>query len=317
MPRDPRTWQHWPDIYFPHSSKLPNGWTRLWDETAHRIVCYRVLDGMIQHNHKAPASALPLLDKQTRSDLELAAKKELLAGCYSVADLRVVPALRADRRKMLLNLHAANIKEGYPTVAPVEEPELLGTDAAPPYSVPALPALPEAAPPSPPSPTAVPHQQPLSGTMELAASPPSDDLPPVEYTPPLFAMSNSTLQHVIRPTVYIQLPWSIPHALTESGAYLSELCGCAPVSEYPALHVLASTGAVTANHPLPTGLAGPCAWDKASPRARAGHRTSPLVGHHSNRLQRCSGKVSGAIGVHHPLLTHHVGAHPRTQRYPH
>ena len=142
--------------FFPHSSKLPNGWTRLWDETAHRIVCYRVLDGMIQHNHKARASALPVLDKQARSELELAAKQELLAGCYSVADLRVVPALRADRRKMLLNLHAVNLREGYTIVASVEDLVLLGTDDAPPSSGPATAALPDIAPPAPPSLTNAP-----------------------------------------------------------------------------------------------------------------------------------------------------------------
>ena len=41
MPRDPRTWQHWPDVFFPTIPRLPNGWTRMWDETARRIVCYR------------------------------------------------------------------------------------------------------------------------------------------------------------------------------------------------------------------------------------------------------------------------------------
>ena len=53
-------------------------------------------------------------------------------GCYSIADFRVVPALRADRHKMLLNLQEANIKEGIPIVASVEALVLLGTDEAPP-----------------------------------------------------------------------------------------------------------------------------------------------------------------------------------------
>ena len=47
MPRDPYTWMRWPDVYFPRFTALPNGWTRLWDETAHRIVCYRAIDGKV------------------------------------------------------------------------------------------------------------------------------------------------------------------------------------------------------------------------------------------------------------------------------
>merc|ERR1712240_1003297 len=67
MPRDPSTWQRWPDLFFPKATKLPNGWTRLWDELAHRIICYRVLDGLIHLNHCAPCSELPLIDKGTRT----------------------------------------------------------------------------------------------------------------------------------------------------------------------------------------------------------------------------------------------------------
>ena len=116
---------------------------------------------------------------------------------------------------MLLNLHAASTKAGFPTVASVESLELPpGTDlgarlagdtyAAPPSSGPAPSALPEVAPP--PSPTTVLQQQPLPGTLEMAASPPTDDPSTAAYAPPLFCRSNTTLQHVIRPTVYVKLP---------------------------------------------------------------------------------------------------------------
>ena len=47
MPRDPFTWMRWPDLFFPGFTALPNGWTRLWDETAHRIACYRAMDGKV------------------------------------------------------------------------------------------------------------------------------------------------------------------------------------------------------------------------------------------------------------------------------
>ena len=77
------------------------------------------------------------------------------------------------------------------------------------------------------------------------------------------------LQHILRPTAFnVELPWTVPPALKESGAFLSELCGCAPVSEYPALHILAALGADVAGYPLPAGLAGPRAWDQATPRTR-------------------------------------------------
>ena len=89
------------------------------------------------------------------------------------------------------------------------------------------------------------------------------------------------LLHIFRPTVLnIALPWTVPPALKECGAFLSELCGCAPVSEYPALHILAAFGAEVAGSPLPAGLAGPRAWDQATPRTREldiGHLPWPVI----------------------------------------
>ena len=81
MPRDPRTWQHWPDIFFPHSSRLPNGWTRLWDKTAHKIVFYRVLDGLIQHT-QSPKCATTPAGQTGAGRIGNVAKQELLVGCY-------------------------------------------------------------------------------------------------------------------------------------------------------------------------------------------------------------------------------------------
>ena len=170
-------------------------------------------------------------------------------GCYSIADFRVVPALRADRRKMLLNLQEANIKEGIPIVASVEALVLLGTDEAPASHAPASSTIPNIAPPAP-----LAHPQHLQGTVELADTPHSDAAPHAHYTPPLFSRTNDTLRHVIQPTVHVTLPWSIPLALTEKCSFLSDVCGYSPVSEYPALHILAAMGAAAADHPLPAGL---------------------------------------------------------------
>ena len=105
--------------------------------------------------------------------------------------------------------------------------------------------------------------------MELTDTPHSDAAPHAHYTPPLFSGTNDTLRHVIHPTVQVTLPWSVPVALTENGSFLSDVCGLSPVSEYPALHILAAMGAEAAKRPLPAGLAGPAAWDQASTLTRA------------------------------------------------
>ena len=256
MPRDPSTWQRWPDLFFPKANKLPNGWTRLWDELAHRIICYRVLDGLIHLNHCAPCSELPLIDKDTRTALECEARQKILAGDLAVVDVRVIPALREARRTMLLNLHAANSKAGLPMVATVEQMEAIGNRP---------PKMPKAMWPD--------RVTPGTPPLQLADQPdtplPSGDAAPTEeHALPKIERTNLLLQQAIFPTAPIQLPWTVPPALRENGSILAELCSNAPVVDYPALHILAAMGAESAGHPLPGGIAGPGAWDQASPTAR-------------------------------------------------
>ena len=95
----------------------------MWDETAHRIVCYRVLDGLIHHGHDIPPEGLPPLEKEVKFALMRQAQLQLLAGPLAVPDCRVVPVLREIRRQALFKLHAANVKAGIHTVATVEELE--------------------------------------------------------------------------------------------------------------------------------------------------------------------------------------------------
>ena len=76
MPRDPPTWQGWPDVFFPKSPEVPNGWIRMWDETANWIVCFRVLDGSIHHGHDIPRDGLPPLDKETKAALMRQAQQQ-------------------------------------------------------------------------------------------------------------------------------------------------------------------------------------------------------------------------------------------------
>ena len=203
---------------------------------------------------------------------------------------------------MLTNLHAANVGAGITTIATVDELDVLPGDVQGPraaagsrdMSAPQTHAgqpthtqvgtLPlQLAPASAPAPApAHASQQPAATTQTEAApqrtmqpTPPrtpagTATAPPVDpaaapYTPPLLAKSNSALQQVIRQTVTsVLLPWEAPLAQKDGGAFLSELCGIAPVIKYLALHTLAAMGAQSAGHPLPPDMAGPMAWDKAS-----------------------------------------------------
>ena len=54
----------------------------------------------------------------------------------------------------------------------------------------------------------------------------------------------------------------------DGGALLTELCGMADERGYPALHTFAAYGAKLAGCPLPHGLIGISAWDRAAPQAR-------------------------------------------------
>ena len=83
MPRDPQTWLHWQDVYFPDMGSLPDGWTRLWDETSRRIVCYRVLDGYVHLRPWQPEGGLPSIELNARRTLERTWQQERL--CRTLA----------------------------------------------------------------------------------------------------------------------------------------------------------------------------------------------------------------------------------------
>ena len=86
----------------------------MWDETANRIVCFRVLDGTIHHGRDIPREGLPPLDKDTKYALMRQAQQLRLTGPLAVSDSRVVPMLRDIRRQALHKLYAANVTKGIP-----------------------------------------------------------------------------------------------------------------------------------------------------------------------------------------------------------